>query len=64
MAGQRLIEPWVKELDKSALTTVVVPWLVDRMVEGVTWQAMAWWIHDNLPYSELQFFPNLLAFNI
>jgi hypothetical protein len=38
-----------------ALTTVAVPWLVDRMVEGVTWQAMAWWIHDNLPYSELQF---------
>ena len=47
-----------------ALTTVVVPWLVDRMAEGITWQAMAWWIHDNLPYSELQFFPKLLAFNI
>jgi hypothetical protein len=47
-----------------ALTTVVVPWLVDRMTEGVTWQAMAWWVHDNLPYSELQFFPKLLAFNI
>jgi hypothetical protein len=25
---------------------------------------MAWWIHDNLPYSELQFFPKLGAFNI
>jgi hypothetical protein len=25
---------------------------------------MAWWIHDNLPYSELQFFPKLAAFNI
>jgi hypothetical protein len=30
-----------------ALTTVVVPWLVDRMAAGTTWQAMAWWIHDN-----------------
>ena len=25
---------------------------------------MAWWIHDHLPYSELQFYPKLLAFNI
>jgi hypothetical protein len=40
-----------------------VPWLVDRRAGGVTWQAMDWWIHDNLPYSELQFFPKLLAFN-
>jgi hypothetical protein len=47
-----------------AMTTVVVPWLVDRLTRGVTWQAMAWWIHDHLPYSELQFFPKLAAFNI
>jgi hypothetical protein len=47
-----------------ALATVVVPWLVDRMAAGTTWQAMAWWIHDNLPYSEVQFFPKLFAFNI
>lgn len=47
-----------------ALTTVVVPWLVDRLDQGVTWEAMAWWIHDHLPYSELQFFPKLGAFNI
>jgi hypothetical protein len=47
-----------------ASTTVVVPWLIDRVTEGVTWEAMAWWIHDNLPYSELQFFPKLFAFNI
>ncbi len=47
-----------------AMTTIVVPWLVDRSGNGVTWQAMAWWIHDHLPYSELQFFPKLAAFNI
>lgn len=41
-----------------ALTTVVVPWLADQMASGISWQAMAWWIHDNLPYSELQFFPS------
>jgi hypothetical protein len=47
-----------------ALTTVVVPWLVDQMATGTSWEAMAWWIHDHLPYSELQFFPKLGAFNI
>jgi hypothetical protein len=29
-----------------AMTSVVVPWLVDRLDKGVVWQAMAWWIHD------------------
>jgi hypothetical protein len=47
-----------------ALTSVAVPWLVDRISAGISWQSMAWWIHDNLPYSELQFFPKLFAFNI
>jgi hypothetical protein len=48
-----------------AMTTVVVPWLVDHLgKDGVNWQSMAWWIHDHLPYSELQFFPKLGAFNI
>jgi len=29
------------------------------------WQALAWWIHDNIPaYSNMYFFPKLAAFNI
>ncbi len=29
------------------------------------WQALAWWIHDNVPgYSSMYFFPTLAAFNI
>src|ERR1700722_6107651 len=47
-----------------AMTSIVIPWLVDRLDGGTSWQAMAWWIHDHLPYSELQFFPKLAAFNI
>jgi hypothetical protein len=48
-----------------ATVTIVVPWLVDRAVaEEMSWTAMAWWIHDHLPYSELEFFPKLYAFNI
>jgi hypothetical protein len=47
-----------------AMATIVIPWLVDRIADGGSWQQMAWWIHDHLPYSELQFFPKLAAFNI
>jgi len=47
-----------------AMTSIVVPWPVDRLDRGIIWQSMAWWIHDHLPYSELQFFPKLAAFNI
>jgi hypothetical protein len=49
---------------KGALASIAIPWLVDRIGKGMTWQSMAWWIHDHLPYSELQFFPKLAAFNI
>ena len=47
-----------------AMACIVIPWLADRIAAGTGWQAMAWWIHDQLPYSELQFFPKLGAFNI
>ena len=47
-----------------AVTSVVIPWFADRYAAGTPWRAMAWWIHDHLPYSELQFFPRLGAFNI
>lgn len=47
-----------------AMVTIVIPWLVDRIAQPQEWQSMAWWIHDHLPYSELQFFPKLSAFNI
>jgi hypothetical protein len=43
---------------------VVVPWFADRYDSRSDWRAMAWWIHDYLPYSHLQFFPKLCAFNI
>jgi hypothetical protein len=47
-----------------AMACIVIPWFADRLLEGAPWQAMAWWIHDHLPYSQLQFFPKLGAFNI
>lgn len=47
-----------------AMACVVVPWFTDRYANGADWRALAWWIHDHLPYSRLQFFPKLCAFNI
>jgi len=47
-----------------AMATVVVPWFADRYRDGADWRALAWWIHDHLSYSQLQFFPKLAAFNI
>ncbi|GAA0594305.1 hypothetical protein [Caenispirillum bisanense] len=47
-----------------ATACIVIPWFADRYEAGTPWQAMAWWIHDHLPYSELCFFPKLAAFNI
>jgi hypothetical protein len=47
-----------------AMATIVVPWFAHRYLDGADWRALAWWIHDHLPYSQLQFFPKLAAFNI
>ena len=53
-----------KRGQKGATACVVIPWFADRYEAGADWRAMAYWIHDHLPYSELQFFPKLAAFNI
>ncbi|HEY8575109.1 MAG TPA: hypothetical protein VIL88_02080 [Devosia sp.] len=28
------------------------------------WEAMAWWVHDHLPYSAMEFYPRYAAFNL
>ena len=47
-----------------AMACVVVPWFADKYADGADWRSLAWWMHDHLPYSRLQFFPKLCAFNI
>jgi hypothetical protein len=47
-----------------ATACIVVPSFWDRFQAEGDWQKMAWWIHDHLPYSELQFYPRYWAFNI
>ena len=47
-----------------ATACIVVPALTDYIAQGGSWTAMAWWIHDHLPYSSLCFFAKVGAFNI
>jgi hypothetical protein len=47
-----------------ATACVVVPSFYDRFQAEGDWQRMAWWIHDHLPYSEMEFFPKLWSFNL
>ena len=67
-AGRRLCEKLLEPLEDTfgrIAVRFVVPSLVDHMaMKGLRWESLAWWIDDHLPYSELQFFPQLAAFNI
>ncbi len=47
-----------------ATACIVVPWFIPRYEAGTPWQAMAWWVHDHLPYSEMVFYPKCAAFNL
>jgi hypothetical protein len=47
-----------------AMATVIVHSFIPYYRETGRWEAMAWWVHDRLPYSELQFFPKFAAFNM
>jgi hypothetical protein len=53
-----------KEGLHGAVACVVIPWFADKYAQGADWRAMAYWIHNHLPYSHMQFFPKLCAFNI
>ncbi|MFS0738706.1 hypothetical protein ABC347_16795 [Sphingomonas sp. 1P06PA] len=47
-----------------ATACIVVPSFYARFADEGDWQRLAWWIHDHLPYSSLEFFPVRWAFNI
>lgn len=50
---------------KGATACIVVPSFLDYYERTGHWQALAWWIHDNIPgYSSMYFFPKLAALNI
>ena len=55
-----------KEGFMGATACIVIPWFMDRYAAGADWRSLAYWIHDHLPYSELEFFDGegMCSFNI
>lgn len=50
---------------KGATVCIVVPSFLEYYERTGHWQALAWWVHDNIPlYSSMYFYPKLAAFNI
>jgi len=47
-----------------ATACVVVHALIPYYEATGRWEALAWWIHDHLPYDELEFFPRFAAVNV
>lgn len=47
-----------------ATACIVLPGFWDRFQEPGDWRKLAWWIHDHLPYSTLQFFSTFWAVNV
>lgn len=47
-----------------ATACIVVHALIPYYQRTGHWEAMAWWVHDHLPYDDMEFFPRLAAFNI
>lgn len=49
-----------------AMSCIALPWFTDRFANGADWRSLAYWIHDHLPYSELEFFDGggMCTFNI
>lgn len=47
-----------------ATACIVIPWFADRYEKGADWRALAWWVHDHLPYSTMEFYPIRAAFNL
>lgn len=47
-----------------ATASIVINSYVDIFEETGDWRAMAWFIHDHLPYSSQFYFPKLCAFNL
>ena len=50
--------------DMGAMATIVVQSFIPYYQRTGDWETLAWWVHDHLPYSEMQFFPKYAAFNL
>jgi hypothetical protein len=47
-----------------ATASIIVHAVIGWYESTGNWEALAWWVHDHLPYSDMQFFPKFAAFNL
>jgi hypothetical protein len=49
-----------------ATACIAIPWFTDKYEHGADWRSLAYWIHDHLPYSEIEFFhgDGMCTFNL
>jgi hypothetical protein len=47
-----------------ATACIIVHALIPYYEATGRWEALAWWIHDHLPYHDLEFFPRFAAVNV
>lgn len=52
------------ESGKGAVACIVVPSFANRFSGIGDWKRLAWWIHDHLAYSTMEFYPRFWAFNL
>ncbi len=47
-----------------ATACIIVHALIPYYEATGGWEALAWWVHDHLPYHDLEFFPKFAAVNV
>ncbi|WDR04989.1 hypothetical protein PSQ90_11875 [Devosia rhodophyticola] len=47
-----------------ACACIIINRAIPYFDETGDWEALAWWVHDSLPYHSMQFFPRYAAFNL
>lgn len=62
--GHHIWDRLDKNGNMGATACIVVPSFAEKFQAEGDWQKLAWWIHDNLPYCSMYFFPKLWAFNL
>lgn len=62
--AEHIWDRWAPEGISGAMATVIVHVLIPYYHRTGRWEAMAWWVHDHLPYSSMLFFPKYAAFNL
>jgi len=63
--GRHIWDREAKDVGYGAMACVVIPAIADAKESNPEiWKELAWWIHDHLPYSEIEFYSRLYAFNI